>query len=116
MKAADAPLFLAGIRRLVGILAQRDAAALDQSGFPGADTAQAYLTALDAYLCGRSLTPIPDTVLDNVALYRTGQEERCRADVDLWVDGARSDLTAVVYFDDNPASLHPVRLHDLRVL
>ncbi|AXA91308.1 hypothetical protein [Massilia sp. YMA4] len=116
MKAEEAPTFVAAVRRLTEILAKKDHAALEKSGFLDPSTAAEYLTALNDYLSGQSVTAIPEAVLKNIELYPTKQEGRFRADVDLWVDGNRSDLTAVVYFDKQTSSPNQFELYDLRVL
>lgn len=118
MKTYRFPKFIEFAKKLVDILSQEDARVLKNSSLLGlgSSTAEEYVFARQSYLRGRKLSAIPEEQLAIIDLWPSYECKRLRADLDLWVDGKPSDLTAVLYFDPDVLNSSPLELYGLRVL
>jgi hypothetical protein len=117
MKGSEFPEFVHLTKSLIEILKTDNGLNLENSGFMGPSSSEEYLSALRNYLCGRKVTCIPEVELLDIELYPTKNQHRLRADVDLWVDGEKSDLTAILYFLTSESNgKNKIELYDLRVL
>ncbi len=115
MKLAKFPELVKLINELIYILSKENPEDLDRSGFIGPSSPQEYIAALKEYIRNEKLSPIPESELLNVEIYPSKTKGRLRTDVDLWVGGNKSDLTAILYFTPESQN-NNLELYDLRVL